>query len=62
MKKIKKIYIVLTHSGTTLSQIIKNYTKDEFSHISISLDKDLEEMYSFRKIKSVQSILGWICS
>ena len=44
---MKKIYIVLTHSGTTLSKIIKNYTKDEFSHVSISLDKPLQEMYSF---------------
>lgn len=44
---MKKIYIVLTHSGTTLSKIIKNYTKDEFSHVSISLDKSLQEMYSF---------------
>lgn len=30
---MKKIYIVLTHTGTTLSKIIKNYTNDEFSHL-----------------------------
>lgn len=36
---MKKIYIILTHTGTILSQIIKKYTKDEFSHISISLNK-----------------------
>ena len=39
---IKKIYIVLTHTGTTLSKIIKNYTNDEFSHVSISLDSELK--------------------
>ena len=44
---MKKIYIVLTHTGTTLSKIIKTYTKDEFSHVSIALDNKLQEMYSF---------------
>lgn len=47
---MKKIYIVLTHTGTFLSQIIKKYTKDEFSHISISLDIELNEMYSFGRL------------
>ena len=47
---MKKIYIVLTHSGTALSKIIKGFTKDEFSHVSISLDKELNEMYSFGRL------------
>ena len=38
---MKKIYIILTHTGTVLSTIIKYYTKDEFSHVSIALDADL---------------------
>lgn len=44
---MKKIYIVLTHTGTNLSKLIKSYTKDEFSHVSIALDFELKEMYSF---------------
>lgn len=44
---MKKIYIILTYSGTVLSKIVKIYTKDEFSHVSISLDKELDHMYSF---------------
>ena len=47
---MKKIYIVLTHTGTTLSKIIKKYTKDEFSHVSISLDEKLSNMYSFGRL------------
>ncbi len=47
---MKKVYIVLTHTGTTLSKIIKSYTKDEFSHVSISLDEKLNEMYSFGRL------------
>ena len=46
----KKIYIVLTYSGTILSRIIRAYTGDEYSHVSIALDKDLEEMYSFGRL------------
>lgn len=48
--KTRKIYIILTHTGTTLSKIIKKFTKDEFSHISIALDKELNEMYSFGRL------------
>lgn len=48
---MKKIYIILTYSGTTLSRIIKYYTKDEFSHVSIALDSKLNQMYSFGRLK-----------
>ncbi len=47
---MKKIYIVLTHTGTMLSHIIKAYTKDEVSHASISLDIALKKMYSFGRL------------
>ena len=47
---MKKIYIVLTHTGTLLSRIIKTYTKDEFSHVSIALDEELNKMYSFGRL------------
>ncbi len=56
--KTKKIYIVLTHTGTFLSQIVKEYTKDEFSHISISLDRDLNEMYSFGRLTPYNPFWG----
>lgn len=47
---MKKIYIVLTHTGTTLSKLVKYYTKYEFSHISIALDEKLNKMYSFGRL------------
>lgn len=55
---MKKIYIVLTHTGTILSKIIKSYTKDEFSHISIALDRQLQEMYSFGRLHSYNPFWG----
>lgn len=49
---MKKIYIVLTYTGTILSKIVKFYTRKEFSHVSISLDENLEEMYSFGRLNA----------
>lgn len=55
---MKKIYIVLTCTGTILSNIIKYYTKDEFTHSSISLDKNLDKMYSFGRLNPYNPFLG----
>ena len=55
---MKEIYFVLTHTGTVLSRIVKMYTKDEFSHISISLDKNLNEMYSFGRKRPYNPLDG----
>ena len=55
---MKEIYIVLTHTGTVLSRIIKGYTRDEFSHVSISLDKELKEMYSFGRLNPYNPFWG----
>ncbi len=55
---MKKIYIVLTHTGTALSKIIKGFTKDEFSHVSIALDIELKEMYSFGRLNPNNPFVG----
>lgn len=55
---MSKIYIVLTHTGTILSNIIKKYTKDEYSHVSIALDEELEEIYSFGRIYPRIAFIG----
>lgn len=38
---------MLTHTGTYLSQMIKRYTQSDYSHVSLSLNKELTEVYSF---------------
>ena len=55
---MKKIYIILAHTGTILSTIIRYWTKDEFSHVSIALDADLEEMYSFGRLNPYNPFWG----
>lgn len=47
---MKDIYIVLTYTGTIVSKIVKLYTRKKYSHISIGLDKELNELYSFGRI------------
>lgn len=41
------LYLLLTRSNTVVSRAIHHLTSDEFTHISISLDDQLETMYSF---------------
>ena len=53
-----KIYIILTYTGTMLAKIIKYYTHCEFSHVSISLDENLEHMYSFGRLNPYNPFLG----
>lgn len=55
---MRKIYIVLTYTGTILSKIIKIYTKDEFSHVSIALDDELKQMYSFGRLNPYNPFIG----
>lgn len=58
---MKKIYIVLAHTGTILSRIIKIKTGAEYTHSSIALDEDLNKMYSFgRKYSYIAFIGGFV--
>ena len=55
---MKKIYIVLTYTGTILSRLVRLYTRKEYCHVSISLDKDLNQMYSFGRLNPYIPFLG----
>ena len=55
---MKKIYIVLTYTGTFLSRIVNIYTGKKYSHVSISLDKNLEYMYSFGRLDAYNPFIG----
>lgn len=55
---MKKIYIVLTHTGTVISKIVKAYTGKQFSHVSIALDSELLQMYSFGRLHPSNPFFG----
>ena len=57
-KRTKKIYIVLTYTGTILSKIIRVYTGAEYCHVSLSLDKKLNKMYSFGRLNAYNPFIG----
>lgn len=45
------IYVILTQSVAKTGKMIQMFTKAKYSHASISLDKDLNKMYSFARLK-----------
>ena len=53
---MKKIYIILSQTGTLFSKAIKWHTKDPYNHASISFDANLEDMYSFGRKKRYNPI------
>lgn len=52
------VYVMLTHTGTTLSRVIKGVSRRPFSHSSISFDSTLENMYSFGRVKDKSVFSG----
>ena len=58
---MEKVYIVLAHTGTLLSRLIKMKTGAEYTHVSIALDENLKNMYSFgRKYSYIAFIGGFV--
>lgn len=53
-----QIYIVLTNTGTLISQIIKLYTGNELTHVSIAFDAELKEVYSFGRKRRHNPLSG----
>lgn len=48
---MRKLYLLLSHTGSFVSKCINLYTKDPYTHASIALDERLENLYSFGRIK-----------
>lgn len=45
---MNNVYLVLSYSGTFISRMIKTrYPEGPYCHVSLSLDRQLEQMYSF---------------
>lgn len=48
----RKVYILLTDTGSFFTKLIKLYTKNPYNHASISFDPELSEVYSFGRKKA----------
>ncbi|MDX9916481.1 MAG: hypothetical protein RBT15_00525 [Gudongella sp.] len=58
MNSESTIYILLSHSGSMFSRAINIYTKDPYTHVSVSLDRDLNELYSFGRLRPYNPVLA----
>ena len=55
---MKSIYLVMSQSGSMLSRTIKLISRKKYSHISISLNGDLNYMYSFGRKHPYNPFIG----
>ncbi len=46
-QKNRRLYLVVSQTGTILSRIVKYVTRDKYNHVSISLRDNLDDLYSF---------------
>lgn len=53
-----KLYILLSDTQSFISKGIKVYTKKPYSHVSIALDVNLQEVYSFGRLKPHNPLIG----
>ena len=58
MIREKKIYILLSDTGTILTRLIKSYTKKPYNHASIAFDAELIEVYSFGRKTAKNPFIG----
>jgi len=52
---MKKIYVLLMHTNTIPSKLVKFFTRYKYSHVGIALEKDCKTIYSFGR-KSLRFI------
>ena len=55
---MKHIYVVLSATPTKIGKMIRYFTKSSFNHASISLTRDLSEMYSFARYRAHNPFVG----
>ncbi len=53
-----EVYIVVTQSGSILSKVLKLVTRAPYNHVSLSLETDLNTMYSFGRLNPKNPVLG----
>jgi hypothetical protein len=54
----RKVYLILTDTGTLFTRMIKLYTKKPYNHASLSFDPHFSEIYSFGRKKPRNPFIG----
>lgn len=55
---MKKIYIILMHTNTIPSRIVKFFTRYQYSHVAISLKKSCDILYGFGRRNLKNPLIG----
>lgn len=60
--KLYPVYVLVMHSGSGISRVVKAFTHDKFTHSVISFDPSMHKMYSFgQKLDAGKPIGTFIC-
>lgn len=54
---MKKIYVILLHTNTIPSKLVRFFTNYKYSHVAISLSRNCDILYSFGR-KKIDSIFN----
>ncbi|HWL12836.1 MAG TPA: hypothetical protein VNQ57_07570 [Ureibacillus sp.] len=54
----KKVYLLLTDTGTIFTRMVKLYTRKPYNHASIVFDENLNEVYSFGRKRPRNPFIG----
>lgn len=52
------IYVILSRTPTRIGRMIRYCTHSEFNHVSISLDGNMSQMYSFARLSAKNPFVG----
>jgi hypothetical protein len=55
---MKPIFIVLSFTGTPLSKVVVTHMKHQYAHVSLGLDDELDELYSFGRLHPYNAFRG----
>lgn len=55
---MNKLYLVLSKTNTKMGSLLRKVTRYEYNHISVSLEKNLSQMYSFSRYKMKKPFKG----
>lgn len=54
----KYIYVVMSHTSSAFATLIKYCSRAEYSHVSLALDEQLDEIYSFGRLRPRNPFIG----
>ncbi len=58
MSDTKKLYVMISSTNTKMGNFIRFFTRYEYNHVSLSIDKDLKNFVSFGRIVNDAPLYG----